>query len=179
MTRKDHFPLLFIDQILEKLAGQSFYYFLDSYSEYYPVPVYPEDQEMTIFTCPYSTFAFHRMMFGLCNAPATFQRCMMSIFFDMVGDFLEIFMDDFSMFGSSFEDCLHNLEKVLKRYTETNLILSLEKSHFMVREGNMLGLVVSDRGIEVDKEVELISKLPPPTSVHQIRSFLGHAGFYR
>ena len=120
------------------------------------------------------------MPFGLCNAPATFQRCMMSIFSDMIGDFLEIFMDDFSVFGESFESCLNNLKKILKRCIEANLVLSWEKSHFMVQEGIVLGHIVSKKGIEVDKaKVELISKLPPPTSVKQIRSFLGHVGFYR
>ena len=82
--------------------------------------------------------------FGMCNAPATFQRCMLSIFSDMVGQFLEIFMDDFSVFGSSFDDCLQNLTRVLKRCIETNLVLSWEKSHFMVREGIMLGHIVSE-----------------------------------
>jgi hypothetical protein len=135
---------------------------------------------MTTFTCPFGTFAYRRMPFGLCNAPATFQRCMMSIFSDMVEKFLEVFMDDFSVFGSSFDNCLHNLSLVLKRCKETNLILSWEKSHFMVQEGIVLGHIVSKRGIEVDRaKVELIENLPPPTSVKQIRSFLGHAGFYR
>ena len=88
-------------------------------------------------------------------------------------------MDDFSVFGPSFYECLHNLAKVLKHCTETNLVLSLEKSHFMLREGIVLGHIVSDEGIEVDKaKVDLISKLPPPSSVRQVRSFLGHAWFY-
>jgi hypothetical protein len=179
-TRKDHFPLPFIDQILERLAGQSYYCFLDGYSGYNQVAVDPQDQEMTTFTCPFGTFAYRRMPFGLCNAPATFQRCMMSIFSDMVEKFLEVFMDDFSVFGSSFDNCLHNLSLVLKRCKETNLILSWEKSHFMVQEGIVLGHIVSKRGIEVDRaKVELIENLPPPTSVKQIRSFLGHAWFYR
>jgi hypothetical protein len=179
-TRKDHFPLPFIDQILERLAGQSYYCFLDGYSGYNQVAVDPQDQEMTTFTCPFGTFAYRRMPFGLCNAPATFQRCMMSIFSDMVEKFLEVFMDDFSVFGSSFDNCLHNLSLVLKRCKETNLILSWEKSHFMVQEGIVLGHIVSKRGIEVDRaKVELIENLPPSTSVKQIRSFLGHAGFYR
>jgi hypothetical protein len=179
-TRKDHFPLPFIDQILERLAGQSYYCFLDGYSGYNQVAVDPQDQEKTTFTCPFGTFAYRRMPFGLCNAPATFQRCMMSIFSDMVEKFLEVFMDDFSVFGPSFDKCLHNLSLVLQRCKETNLILSWEKSHFMVQEGIVLGHIVSKRGIEVDRaKVELISKLPPPTSVKQIRSFLGHAGFYR
>jgi hypothetical protein len=100
----------------------------------------------------------------------------MSIFSDMVEKFLEVFMDDFSVFGSSFDNCLHNVSLVLKRCKETNLILSWEKSHFMVQEGIVLGHIVSKRGIEVDiAKVELIENLPPPTSVKQIRSFLGHA----
>ncbi|XP_058203029.1 uncharacterized protein LOC131317499 [Rhododendron vialii] len=138
MTRKDHFPLPFIDQILERLAGQSYYCFLDGYSGYNQVAVDPVDQEKTTFTCPYGTYAYRRMPFGLCNAPATFQRCMMAIFYDMVEEFLEVFMDDFSVFGASFDSCLQNLAKVLKRCEETNLVLSWEKSHFMVQEGIVL-----------------------------------------
>jgi hypothetical protein len=179
-TRKDHFPLPFINQILERLVGQSYYCFLDGYSGYNQVAVDPQDQEMTTFTCPFGTFAYRCMPFGLCNAHATFQRCMMSIFSDMVEKFLEVFMDDFSVFGSSFDNCLHSLTFVLKRCKETNLILSWEKSHFIVQEGIVLGCIVSKRGIEVDRaKVELIENLPPPTSVKQIRSFLGHAGFCR
>jgi hypothetical protein len=104
----------------------------------------------------------------------------MSIFSDLIENFLELFMDDFSVFGSSFDNYLHNLSLVLKRCKETNLILSWEKSHFMVQEGIVLGHIVSKRGIEVDQEkVERIENLPPPISVKQIRSFLGHAEFYR
>jgi hypothetical protein len=120
-TRKDHFPLPFIDQILERLGGQSYYCFLDGYSGYNQVAVDPQDQEMMTFTCPFGTFAYRRMPFGLCNAPATFQRCMMSIFFDMVEKFLEVFMDDFSVFGSSFDNCLHNLSLVLTCWSESLL----------------------------------------------------------
>ncbi|KAJ4701053.1 DNA-directed DNA polymerase [Melia azedarach] len=112
-TRNDNFPLPFIDQMLERLAGHSHYCFLDGYSGYNQVLIAPEDQEKTTFTCPYGTFAFRRMPFGLCNAPATFQRCMTAIFFDMVERFIEVFMDDFSVFGSSFDNCLNNLALVL------------------------------------------------------------------
>ncbi|KAL4283785.1 hypothetical protein GQ457_16G021310 [Hibiscus cannabinus] len=110
-TRKDHFPLPFIDQMLDRLAGKSFYCFLDGYSGYNQIAIAQEDQEKTTFTCPFGTYAFRRMPFGLCNAPATFQRCMMAIFSDMVEDFLEIFMDDYSVFGDNFDTCLSNLEK--------------------------------------------------------------------
>ncbi|XP_070667378.1 uncharacterized protein [Malus domestica] len=123
MTRKDHFPLPFLDQMLERLAGYKFYCFLDGYSGYNQIVIAPEDQEKTTFTCPFGTFAYRRMPFGLCNAPATFQRCM---------------------------------------------------------QGIVLGHIISEEGIEVDKsKVDLVRHLPSPTSVREVRSFLGHAGFYR
>ncbi|XP_060177823.1 uncharacterized protein LOC132607758 [Lycium barbarum] len=179
-TSKDHFPMPFIDQMLDRLAGRSYYCFLDGYSGYNQINIALEDQEKTTFTCPYGTFAFSRMPFGLCNAPATFQRCMMSIFSDMVEDFLEVFMDDFSVVGDSLDDCLGHLGQVLKRCEETNLVLNWEKCHFMVKEGIVLGHKISERGIEVDQaKIDVISKLPPPISVKGVRSFLGHAGFYR
>ena len=179
-TRKDHFPLPFVDQMLERVAGHEFYCFLDGYSGYNQIEIALEDQEKTTFTCPFDTFAFRKMPFGLCKAPGTFQRCMMGIFSDMIEIILEIFMDDFSVFGDSFESCLENLRKVLERCQEKNLVLYWEKCHFMVTQGIVLGHIVSKNGIEVDKaKVELISNLPTPTCVRDIRSFLGHAGFYR
>ncbi|XP_019051768.1 PREDICTED: uncharacterized protein LOC109114106, partial [Nelumbo nucifera] len=114
-TRKYHFPLPFIDQMIEKLARHEYYYFLDGYYGYLQVPIALEDQEKTTFTCPYETFAFRRMSFGLCNAPTTFQHCMMSLFGDFIVDFMEVFMDDFSVYGSSIDVYLHNLEQVLQR----------------------------------------------------------------
>ena len=105
---------------------------------------------------------------------------MLAIFGELVEDVMEVFMDDFSVFGNSFEKCLANLEKVLQRCEETNLVLSWEKCHFMVQQGIVLGHKVSSKGIEVDMaKVEVISKLPVPSNVKGIRSFLGHAGFYR
>ncbi|CAN6566337.1 unnamed protein product [Malus baccata var. baccata] len=179
-TRKDHFPLPFIDQMLERLAGYAFYCFLDGYSGYNQIVIAPEDQEKITFTCPFGTFAYRRMPFGLCNAPATFQRCMMSIFSDYVEEIIEVFMDDFSVFGDSFDSCLHNLSVILKRCVETNLVLNWEKCHFMVKQGIVLGHIISEKGIEVDKsKIDLLRHLSSPTSVREVRSFLGHAGFYR
>ncbi|GJY47791.1 reverse transcriptase domain-containing protein [Tanacetum coccineum] len=179
-TRKDHFPLPFMDQMLERLAGNEYYCFLDGFSGYFQIPIDPKDQEKTTFTCPYGTFAYRRMPFGLCNAPGTFQRCMMAIFHDMIEKTMEVFMDDFSVFGNSFSTCLSNLERMLKRCEDTNLALNWEKSHFMVKEGIVLGHKISKKGIEVDKaKIDVIAKLPHPTTVKGIRSFLGHAGFYR
>nr|GEU96573.1 DNA-directed DNA polymerase [Tanacetum cinerariifolium] len=146
-TRKDHFPLSFMDQMLERLAGNQYYYFLDGFSDYFQIPIDPKDHEKTKFTCPYRMFPYRRMPFGLRNAPGT---------------------------------CLSHLEKMLKRCEDTNLCLNWDKSHFMVKECIVLGHKISKRWIEVDKaKVDVISKLPHSTTVKCIRSFLGHAGFYR
>ncbi|CAA7040103.1 unnamed protein product [Microthlaspi erraticum] len=179
-SRKDHFPLPFIDQMLERLANHPFYCFLDGYSGFFQIPIHPNDQEKTTFTCPYGTFAYRRMPFGLCNAPATFQRCMTSIFSDLIEEMVEVFMDDFSVYGASFSSCLSNLCRVLQRCEETNLVLNWEKCHFMVREGIVLGHKISEKGIELDRaKVDVMLQLPVPKTVKDIRSFLGHAGFYR
>ena len=179
-TRKDHFPLPFVDQMLERVAGHGFYCFIDGYSGYNQIEITLEDQEKTTFTCPFGTFAFRKMPFGLCNAPGTFQQCMMGIFSDMIEIILKIFMDEFSVFGESNDECLENLRKVLERFQEKNLVLNWEKCHFMVTQGIVLGHIVSKNGIEVDKaRVDMISNLPTPKCVRDIRSFLGHAGLYR
>ncbi|GKB74027.1 hypothetical protein Tco_0935439, partial [Tanacetum coccineum] len=134
-THKDHFPLPFMDQMLERLAGNEYYCFLG---------------------------------------------CMMAIFHDMIEKTMEVFMDDFSVFGNSFENCLSRVDKMLQRCEGTNLCLNWEKSHFTVKEGIVLGHKISKNGIEVDKaKVDVIAKLPHPTTIKGVRSFLGHAGFYR
>ncbi|GJV50809.1 reverse transcriptase domain-containing protein [Tanacetum coccineum] len=179
-TRKDHFPLPFMDQMLERLAGNKYYCFLDGFSRYFQIPIDPQEQEKTTFTFPYGTFAYRRMPFGLCNAPGTFQRCMMAIFHDMIEETMEVFMDDFSVFGDSFSSCLSHLDKMLKRCEDTNLVLNWEKCHFMVKEGIVLGHKISKSGIEVDRaKVDIIAKLPHSTSVKGVQSFFGHVGFYR
>nr|GEX80323.1 hypothetical protein [Tanacetum cinerariifolium] len=145
-TRKDHFPLPFMDQMLERLAVNELYCFLDGFSGYFQIPIDPQDQEKTTFTCPYGPFAYRRMPFGLCNAPATFQRCMMSIFHDMIEKTMEVFVDDFSVFGDSFSSYLTNLDKMLNRI--------------------VLGYKISKSGIEVDRaKVDVIAKLPHPNTV--------------
>ena len=90
----------------DRLAKHPHYCFLDGYSGYNQIAISHEVQEKTTVTCPYGTFSFRRMPFGLCNAPATFQRCMMSMFSDLVEEAMEIFMDEFSVYGSNFENCL-------------------------------------------------------------------------
>ena len=117
---------------------------------------------------------------GLCNAPASFQRCMMSIFSDMIDEIMKVLMDDFSVYGKSFDHCLENLDKVLQRCQEKDLVLNWKKCHFMVREGIVLGHLVSERGIEVDKaKIEVIEQLPTLVNIKGIHNFLGYVGFYR
>ena len=123
-TMKDHFPLPFIDETLERLANHSLFCFLDGYSGYHQIPIHPDDQSKTAFRCPYGIYAYCRMSFGLCNALASFQRCMMSIFSDMIEKNIEVFIDDFSVHGKTFDDCLENIDKVLQRCEEKHLVLN-------------------------------------------------------
>ncbi|GJV77233.1 reverse transcriptase domain-containing protein [Tanacetum coccineum] len=172
------YPISDSPWMLERLAGNEYYCFLDGFSGYFQIPIDPLDQEKTTFTCPYGTFAYRRMPFGLCNAPGTFQWCMIVIFHDIIKKTMEVFMDDFLVFGDSFSSCLSYLDKMLQRCEDTNLVLNCEKCHFMVKEGIVLGHKISKNGIEVDKaKVDVIAKLHHPTTVKCIRSFLGHAEF--
>nr|GEW39743.1 reverse transcriptase domain-containing protein [Tanacetum cinerariifolium] len=165
-TRKDQFPLPFMDQMLERLARNEFYCFLDGFSGYFQIPINPPDQEKTTFTCPYETFVYRRMPFGLCNAPVTFQRCMMTIFHDMIEKTMDVFMDDFLVFGDSFSSCLSHLVTMLQQCEDTNLVLDWEKCHFMVKEGIVLGHKISKNKLEVDRsKVDVFAKLPHPTTV--------------
>nr|GEX64722.1 reverse transcriptase domain-containing protein [Tanacetum cinerariifolium] len=144
-TRKDHFPLPFMDQMLERLARNEYYCFLDGFSRYFQIPIDLQDQEKTIFTCPYGTFAYRRMPFGLCNVPGTFQRCMMTVFHDMIKETIKVFMDDFSVFGDSFSPCLSYLDKMLKR-------IEVDKA-----------------------KVDVIAKLPPTTTVKGTIVYTDHS----
>nr|GEZ62273.1 reverse transcriptase domain-containing protein [Tanacetum cinerariifolium] len=126
-TRKDHFPLPFMDQMLGRLAGNQYYSFLDGFFGYFQIPIDLKDQEKTTFTCPYEMFAYRCMPFGLCNAPGTFQRCMMAIFDDIIKKNMEVFMDDFSIFGNSFQSCLSHLERMMKRkLIEAPILIALD-----------------------------------------------------
>nr|GEV48759.1 reverse transcriptase domain-containing protein [Tanacetum cinerariifolium] len=165
-TRKDHFPLPFIDQMLERLDGNEFYCFLDGFSGYFQIPIDPRNQEKTTFTYPYGTFAYRRMPFGLCNAPSTFQMCMLAIFHDMVEKTMEVFMDDFSVFGNSFKNCLSRLDKMLQRCEDTNLSLNWEKSHFMVKEALSSAIRFLKMGLRLTrpKSMSLLNYLIPQLS---------------
>ncbi|CAM8917753.1 unnamed protein product [Rhodiola kirilowii] len=176
-TKKDHFPLPFIDQMLERLTNHEYFCYLDGYSGFFQIPIHPYDQDKTTFTCPYRTYAYRCMPFGLCNAPGTFKRCMMAILSEFIENTMEVFMDDFSIYGFSFDFCLENISRVLDKCIETDLVLNWEKCHFMIQDGIVLGHLVSNRGIEVDKaKIEVIEKLPPLETLRKFKASLGMSG---
>jgi hypothetical protein len=105
---------------------------------------------------------------------------MIAVFSEIIEKTVEVSMDDFSVYGKTFVDCLEKLDKVLTRCGEVYLVLNWEKCHFMVKQVIVLGHVISEKVIELDKaKVEAVKKLSPPTDIKSLRSFLGHAGFYR
>jgi hypothetical protein len=178
--QKDHFPLPFIDQVLDNLSGKKFFSFLDGFSGYNQIKIAPQDQDKTTFTSPWGTFAYKVLPFGLCNAPTTFQRVVIGIFSDMVNDYMEIFMDDFTPYGTDFDEALANLEKVLKICIQSHLSLSTKKCHMMMSEGVVLGHFISYAGIQVDPaKIQVILDIPTPSTQKEVRIFLGHAGYYR
>jgi hypothetical protein len=126
-THRDYFPLPFIDQVLDTLSGKKYFSFLDGFSGYNQIQIAPEDQEKATFTCPWGTYTYRVLPFGLCNAPTTFQRVFLAIFSDLTNDCMEVYMDDFRVHGQDFQEALTNLEKVLIRCKETNLSLRNEK----------------------------------------------------
>ncbi|RDX85345.1 Retrovirus-related Pol polyprotein, partial [Mucuna pruriens] len=148
---------------LGEIARKSHYCFLDGFFGYMQIHIAPKDQHKTTFTCPFGTFAYTRMSFGLCNAPSTFYCCMTNIFSNLLQDCMEVFMDDFTVYATSFDTCLENLSQVLTRCINTNLVLNFEKCHFMVDKS----------------KINIITSLPNFAFVREVRSFLGHAGFYK
>jgi hypothetical protein len=180
VTQKIHFLLPFIDQVLHSLVGKKFFSFLDGFSGYNQIKIAPQDQDKTTFTSPWGTFSYRVLPFGLCNAPTTFQRAVIGIFSDMINDSMEIFMDDFTPYGVSFEESLQNIEKVLNRCIQFHLSLRTKKCHMMMSEGVVLGRFISSQGIQVDpSKIQVIENLPIPKTQIDVRSFLGHARYYR
>ena len=178
-TKKDYFPLPFTDSILDAVAGHECYSFLDGFSGYNQVRIAPEDQLKTTFTTDWGTYAYTVMPFGLCNAPATFQRIMTQAFQKYLRKFMEIFLDDFCVF-SKRKDHLKFLEKCMHQCKEFGISLNSEKCQFGMPFGKLLGHVVSKTGISTDPDkIRVMVQLPIPDTVSKVRAFLGHASYYR
>ena len=177
-TKKDHFPLPFIDQVPDGLERKKCFSFLDGFSGYNQIQIYPEDQDRITFTYPWGTFAYRVLPFALCNAPATIQRPVFSIFAELVHDTMEIYMDDFIPYGCDFQEALTNLGKVLHKCIEVNLSLSPEKCEFLMTKGTILGHSISQQVLQVDlNKREIIQRVLPPQKQRDVKSLLGLARY--
>ena len=180
MTRKDYFPLPFTDAILDGVAGHECYFFLDGFSRYNQVQIAQEDRPLTTFTSDWGTFAYNAMPFGLCNAPATFQRAMTSAFQGYLRKFIEIFLDDFCVFSTKarHQTCL---SKCFQQCEKFGISINAAKSKFAVPCGRLVGHIVSHKEIGVDPDkIAAIQKLEIPEHMTTLKgNFLGVTGYYR
>ena len=177
--QKDHFPLPFINIILDEVAGHELYTFMDGYSGYNQISIAPEDHHKTAFITPWGTFIYVVMPFGLCNAPSAFQRAMSFAFSDLLHKSMTVFIDDFSTHSSATEH-LHWVRECLIRCRRTGIAVNPDKLYLAIKKGILLGHIVSREGTEPDPtKVEAITELKPPTDVKGIQRVLGHIGWYK
>lgn len=180
LTHKDSFPLPRIEESLTCLRQSSWYSTLDLASGYWQVEVDARDREKTAFTTPLGLYEFNRMPFGLCNAPATFQRLMQRCLGGMINESLLIYLDDVLLFSPDFDSHLQHLEAAFEKLWQYGLKLQPHKCKFFQRKVNFLGHVVSKEGVATDPEkTAAVQQWPPPTTVKEVRSFLGFVGYYR
>lgn len=180
VTRRDSFPLPRIEESLDAVGGAKYFSSIDLASGYYQLAVAEEDKEKTAFTCPFGLFEFNRLPFGLCNAPATFQRLMQSVMHDHIFRILICYLDDLLVFSGSFDDHLSNLEEVFRRLREVGVKLNPSKCEFAKSEVAFLGHRISASGIATDPDkTRAIMDFPTPQTLKDVRSFVGLASYYR
>lgn len=179
-TIDDKFPIPNMDEILDKLGRSVYFTTLDLKSGFHQIEVDPKDRAKTAFSTEKGHFEFIRMPFGLKNAPATFQRAMNCILSDLIGKCCLVYLDDIIIFGSSLQQHLDNLNKVLKRLIEANLKVQLDKCEFLQKQCEFLGHIVTENGIKPNpNKIEKILSWPLPKTAKQIKGFLGLLGYYR
>lgn len=179
-TRKDAYPLPRIDESLDALGRARYFSAIDLASAYNQVEVHPDDRHKTAFTTPMGLFEYNRMPFGLCNAPATFQRLMQTIFREDLLQILLVYLDDIIVYSDSIADHLKRLERVFQKLREHGLKIEAEKCQFFQSHVKYLGHVVSSEGVATDPaKTEAVSKWPTPRTLRDLRSFLGFASYYR
>ena len=180
VTKKDQYPLPRIDEMLDSLAGATYFSTLDLMSGYWQVMVHPDDREKTAFITRFGTYEFNVMPFGLCNAPATFQRLMNRIYSGITYKYVVVYLDDTNVFSRTFDDHIKHLREVFTRIRNAGLKLNIEKCNFWQRKLPFLGHIIEAQGISPDPDkITAVQNIQPPKSVTQLRSFLGLAGYYR
>jgi hypothetical protein len=180
VTKKDAYPLPRIDEMLNTLAGSHWFSTLDLASGYWQVAMHPRDKEKTAFVTRYGTYEFNVMPFGLCNAPATFQRLMDRVYEGIAWKFVVVYLDDTIVYSRTFDDHLKHLNEVFRRIKQAGLRLNIEKCNFWMQRLPFLGHIIAPSGIAPDPtKIEAVQKIQPPQNITQLRSFLGLAGYYR
>jgi len=180
VTKKDSYPLPRIDDIFDQLAGNSWYSTLDLKSGYWQVKIRPEDKEKTAFSVGNGLWQFKVMPFGLCNAPATFERVMERVLQEYNSKICLVYLDDVIIFGKTFEEMIQNLKKVLSRLREVNLKVNPKKCILFSQKVKYLGHIISSEGISTDSEkINAVNNWPIPQNKKHLRSFLGLCSYYR
>jgi hypothetical protein len=181
VTKKDAHPMPRIDDILSQMQGKPRYFsILDLFMGFLQVPLSPQAKERTAFVTPFGQWEFNRMPFGLCNAPTTFQRMMNTILSDLIGKVCFVFVDDISIFTSTFEEHLRVLEEIFQRLRKHSLFAKPKKCTFASHEIKLLGHIVDKKGIHTDPEkIAAIMDFPVPTNRTEVRAFTGLTSYYR
>jgi hypothetical protein len=179
-SRKDNYPLPNMEHILQRVTGASRMSMIDGFSGYNQISVMPEDREKMAFTTPWGTFMYAKMPFGLMNAGATFQRAMDIAFIGEKDQFVVIYLDDIMVFSKTDKEHCCHLKRVFLKCRRYGLSLNPKKSLFAMKEGKLLGHIVSAEGVRIDPDrVEAIQALSLPRSKKEVQAFLGRINFLR
>jgi hypothetical protein len=180
VTEKDVYPLPVIDDLLDSFQGSKWFTCLDLASGYWQVAMNDEDKKKTAFTTKYGLYEFNVMPFGLCNAPATFQRLMDELLRPYKGNFVEVYIDDITIFSKTFQDHCNHVNIVLDVLRQANLKLNMEKCFFFLTSVKLLGHEINREGVMPDDDkIVKVRDFPRPMNIRQLRGFLGLASYYR